>query len=67
MRLPVPITFTAYFVLCIIYGAVGFAVAGAISGFFSFLHWLSGAALMASIIYLAPKLFIVVSGDEGGE
>lgn len=64
MRFPILVSRSAFILLGAVFGAVGFAIAGAVFGFFSFLHWFSGAALVASIIYLAPRLFVVVP-DSG--
>ncbi len=67
MRFPIPVSVPAFIFMGGVFGGISFAIAGAILGFGSLLHWLSGAALLYWFIRLAPKLFIVVSDDEGGE
>lgn len=57
MRQPLIITSPAGFILIgAAAGGVAFAGAGAILGFFSFLHWLAGAGILFSTAKFMPKI-----------
>ena len=63
MRFPVFVTYPLYILIAATLGAVLFAIAGGLFGFFSAGHWISGFVLAALIYFGLPRLLRAVNDD----